>query len=377
MPEHPEKGGRLSRSSSVPARGSESRESRSGRMPPVPGHTLIVEPDDGRTAVLAAIEAATSSVDLTIYELSDPAIVSALIAAQGRRVQVRVLYNWFSFSSDDQTREVLPTVNRLRGAGVACQPAPREFEVTHEKAFVIDGESALVLTFNLTNQYFGTTRDFGIVTTMQEEVSEIAAVFQADWNNQSISPTVPTLVWSPVNSRARLTALMAGAQKTLDVYCEEIDDPRTLDALVAASKRGVRVRVITAVLAAGGTTNGNARGITYLNAGGVDAVSKSFPISTPKGPVPLYMHAKAIVADQGTTSARAFVGSENLSCVSLDDNRECGILVSEPAILDRIESTFASDWAKPSVRVTPDSTPLTACPGSSPSRKRARLAGRP
>lgn len=339
-------------------------------------HALIVEPNDGRTAVLSALGAATTSIDLTIYELSDPAIVSALLDAQRRKVQVRVLYNWYSFPSDVQQAEIVPTIERLTKGGVACKPAPPVFEVTHEKAFVVDGESALVLTFNLASEYFGTTRDFGIQTTVPGEVAEVAAVFEADWNDRPIIPSVPTLVWSPVNSRAKLTELISSAGQTLDVYCEEIDDPGTLGALAAAAKRGVRVRLIAAVLTANGTSNANTQGLTYLNASGVDAVSKSFPISTPTGPAQLYIHAKAIVADYGCGAAQAYVGSENLSCVSLDDNRECGIFVNEPVILDRLEATFSSDWAQPSVPVTPDPTPIPPCAGNPEVRAAARVNAR-
>jgi cardiolipin synthase A/B len=343
--------------------------------PPAPLHDLIVEPDDGSTAVVAAIEGASSTIDLTIYELSDPGIVGALIAAPARKVQVRVIYDWYSFSPDDQQTQVLPTIQRLTNAGVACRPAPRTFEVTHEKALVIDGARALVLTFNLASEYFSTTRDFGISTLVPGEIAEIQAVFEADWNDRPITPAAPTLVWSPVNSRAKITALIQGARQTLDVYCEELEDPGTLGALVAAAKRGVTVRVIAAVLTSTGTGNDNAPGITLLRAGGVDAVSKSFP--APSGAGPLYIHAKAIVADLGSPTARAFVGSENLSCVSLDDNRECGLLVTESAILDRLDATFASDWGQPSVPVPADATPLKACPGQAAARARARVAARP
>jgi phosphatidylserine/phosphatidylglycerophosphate/cardiolipin synthase-like enzyme len=88
-----------------------------------------------------------------------------------------------------------------------------------------------------------------------------------------------------------------------------------------------------------------------MQAGGVSAVCKAF----------LYIHAKMVLADVGSAQAQAYIGSENLSCVSLGENRECGIIVTEPAILQRLEATFQSDWAQPSVAVTPDSTPLTPC----------------
>jgi phosphatidylserine/phosphatidylglycerophosphate/cardiolipin synthase-like enzyme len=69
------------------------------------------------------------------------------------------------------------------------------------------------------------------------------------------------------------------------------------------------------------------------------------------------------LADYGTANAQVYIGSENFSCTSLNKNRECGIIVSESAILDRLNTTYAADWAKPSVTVTPDATPLTPCSG--------------
>jgi cardiolipin synthase len=329
-------------------------------------HTLIVQPDDGRTLVLNALNAAQKSIDLTIYEISDPQIMSALQAAKARGVAVQVIYNWYSFPADMQQREILPAIQQLTQAGIQCKQAPRTFEVTHEKAFVIDGTTGIIMSFNLTSEYFGTTRDFGIVTTVGAEVTEISEVFNADWNDKPITPKVASLVWSPSNSRTKLTSLISGSTKTLDIYCEEVDDPGTLGAMVAAAKRGVTVRFIAAVLGGQGKVNGNARGVTYLQSGGVSAVCKSF----------LYIHAKMVLADYGTPSAKAYIGSENFSCVSLDDNRECGIIVVESAILDRLRSTYDSDWAQPSVAVAPDSTPINACLGDPAGRANARRNAR-
>jgi phosphatidylserine/phosphatidylglycerophosphate/cardiolipin synthase-like enzyme len=341
-----------------------------------PSHTLIVEPDDGRTLVLNTLNAAKKSIDLTIYELSDPQIMSALKAAHSRKVAVRVLYNWYSFPSDMQQREIMPAIQQLTAAGIQCQRAPRNFEVTHEKAFVIDDATGIVMSFNLTSEYFTDTRDFGIVTTVQAEVAEIAAVFSADWSGTPIVPKAASMVWSPVNSRTKLTALINNAKKTLDIYCEEVEDPGTLGAMVAAAKRGVKVRFIAAVLSGQGKANGNARGITYLQNGHVNAVCKSFSFVAQGVKCQMYIHAKMALADYETPNAQAYIGSENFSCVSLDDNRECGIIVTEPAILDRLQTTYNSDWAQPSVPVTPDNTPLQPCLGNPAERTKARVKAR-
>ena len=54
----------------------------------------------------------------------------------------------------------------------------------------------------------------------------------------------------------------------------------------------------------------------------------------------LYIHAKLIVAD----GERAFVGSQNLSATSLDQNRELGIIVDDPVNLSRLARTFEIDF---------------------------------
>ena len=53
------------------------------------------------------------------------------------------------------------------------------------------------------------------------------------------------------------------------------------------------------------------------------------------------MHAKLIVSD----STVAFAGSENFSSTSLDENRELGLMVSDPHALAIFTHTFAQDWA--------------------------------
>jgi phosphatidylserine/phosphatidylglycerophosphate/cardiolipin synthase-like enzyme len=54
-----------------------------------------------------------------------------------------------------------------------------------------------------------------------------------------------------------------------------------------------------------------------------------------------YVHAKAIIVDDRW----AFVGSENISTSSLDNNRELGVLVNDQDSLSRLSSTFEQDWA--------------------------------
>ena len=56
------------------------------------------------------------------------------------------------------------------------------------------------------------------------------------------------------------------------------------------------------------------------------------------------LHVKSIIVD----GERAYLGSENLSYTSLNENREVGleILASDGEDVARMTSTFMADWAK-------------------------------
>jgi cardiolipin synthase len=298
-------------------------------------HTLIVQPDDGRAAILDALNGATQSVTLTIYEINDPQINAALFAAKRRGVDVKIIYNYYSFYHMGRWHNMQPRIDALDAAGIETRKADSTFRVTHQKTFTIDGRRSIVMTFNLQPNYFGQTRDFGIITTDTNEIAEIMNVFSADWNYQPVVPTVSALVWSPVNSRGKMLGLIRTARKTVEIYNEEAEDPGSLQAMIDAAGRGVEVRFITAELSEKGVDR-NAPGRDTLNSGGVQAKAASF----------LYIHAKMILADFGTAEQAAYLGSENFSRTSLDYNRELGIIVREPAILDRLHEVFETDWAR-------------------------------
>jgi len=108
-----------------------------------------------------------------------------------------------------------------------------------------------------------------------------------------------------------------------------MNDSAIEQALTHAAQRGVQVEVI---LPSASTSSGdsNSQGIATIKQSGVQVREDS----------QLYMHAKIIVVDNGV----AFVGSENISAQSLDQNRELGIIVSDSSVLNRLQTTFQYDW---------------------------------
>lgn len=290
---------------------------------------LFVEPDAGVKPVTSAIAAATHSVWVEVYLLTDARVIAALEDARHRGVDVRVMLDEHPYGFD----VVAPqrTLQTLTTAGIQAKFANSAYTYTHAKMLIIDGATLFVLTANLSQSglggsTLGRNREFGVIDTHGEDVAEAVAIFQADWNRTLPALHDTNMVVSPVNARAKITSLVASAQTSLLIEDEEMYDTSSEDALIAAARRGVRVWLILP-----GPADTEAADVARLKAGGVQLVYVSAP----------FIHAKVIVAD----AKLAFVGSENFSSTSLDENREVGLLLSDTTALATITTTFERDWA--------------------------------
>jgi len=157
-----------------------------------------------------------------------------------------------------------PAFQALRAGGVKVVWADTIYEATHQKTITVDGTESLILSANLTDEYYSTTRDFGVFDHNPEDVAAIEAVFAADFAHEPLRPSNGSdLVWSP-GSQAQMLAVIDGASHTLSIENEEMGDWTITNAIVAAAKRGVKVEVTmtkdssydsdwTAILSAGVT----------------------------------------------------------------------------------------------------------------------------
>jgi cardiolipin synthase A/B len=298
---------------------------------PDPGVTraaaLIIEPGAGFSPVYGLISGARHSIDVTMYEFEDTTAEHDLAAAAKRGVQVRVILdereksinsNAFSYFSSHRVKVVWSW---------------SRFTYTHQKTLVIDGSKALIMTANLTSEYYRTSRDFLVIDTNRADVAAITTVFDADFAHRAVSPgDGADLVWSPTDSQDKLLALINGATSSLRVYSEEMGDTTVEDALIRAAKRGVDVQIC-------GENEDGEYDSAYAR-----LARAGIHIGYYSSPTGFYIHGKVIEADYGTGHARMFVGSENFSRTSLDDNRELGVIISDPAVLSAMAATFAADF---------------------------------
>ncbi|RAG81041.1 cardiolipin synthase [Streptacidiphilus pinicola] len=273
------------------------------------------------------INSATSTLDMTMYELSDTTAVNDLIARQQAGVQVRVILDGTRTTVNDSA------YNALQAAGVGVVWSSSAYVYTHQKTITVDGATSLILTGNLTSKYYSTSRDYGVFDNDSADVNAIENVFNADYAGTSVTPSDgDNLLWSPTDSRSRLLSVINGATTTLDVEEEEFGDQAVVDAIAARASAGVTVRVVLEKPASYGSQVQE-----IVNAGGTVV---GYSSSTG-----FYIHAKALVADYGLSSQVVEAGSMNVSTNSLDNNRELGIIQTDSGVANTIETAFNSDYA--------------------------------
>jgi cardiolipin synthase len=288
--------------------------------------SLIVEPDDGMAPIYTLLSSPRRTLDMTMYELVDPSAESLLADDAARGVRVRVVLD-----SRLERQRNLPAYDFLRARGVEVVWSSDRYFATHEKTFVIDETTAVVMSLNLTDRYYATTRDLVVVDHDRRDVVAIESVFEADLRGAATgTPAADDLVWSPGQSQADIVALIDAAHRSVAVESEELSSRAVIDALIDAARRGVAVSIamtdapewepaLTAIAAAGGE------------------------VSLMHGETPLYIHAKLLAIDVGTAQARGFVGSENLADSSLLHDRELGVVLVAPSRVDRVAAVIRSD----------------------------------
>jgi cardiolipin synthase len=293
---------------------------------------LIVQPDDGVTPVRQFIRTARHSLLIKQFTFTEPSLIDAVIDRKSQGVATRVILN-AKRSGGDRANDA--TFEAFQKAGVDIRWGNPKFYVTHEKSIVVDGNAALIATFNLVEKYFTLTRDYGVLVFDSDKIKEITEGFEADWTQSDWAPSNATgLLWSNHNARALMSGFIDRAEKTLDVQHPKFVDATILDRLVAAAHRGVHVRVLS----------GGRHGISdwdILDTFSSLRVLHRFGVKVHKQKN-YRLHAKLLIADHKI----ALVGSMNIDRSAFDLRRELGTITDDAKIVARLEQVFANDWGE-------------------------------
>ncbi len=285
---------------------------------------VYVLPDDGAAPLIEELDAARSTISIEIYLLTDDDVLASLFRARDRGVTVRVLLEEDPYGGSNQQPQVFDTLTE-GGIQVRWNTAAKRF--SHIKLIVIDQQVALIMNLNLTYSALTKNRELAVITTDPDLVDHASRIFENDWQGKDGDIPGP-LTLSPDTSRSTIIGLIDSAESTLDIYAEVITDTEFVSAVQQAIDRGVQVRIIMT----------QSYGQNMLDEPVGELVRHGAELHTLASP---YIHAKLIMVD----GKQAFIGSQNYTSTSLDQNREVGVVISGPSNLERLRRVFDRDFA--------------------------------
>ena len=274
---------------------------------------LILQPDEGVTPLIKAIDKATESVEIAIFRFDRADIQHALERAAARGLAVRALIAQTNRRAESELRKL---EMEFLAAGIEVARTADDLLRYHYKFMIVDRQVLYLLTFNYTYLDMSTTRSVGIITRDPDIVREAISLFEADLRRQVYTPDLETFLVSPVNARQKLARFIQGAEKQLLIYDPEISDPQMIQLLRERARAGVEIRVI-------------------------GRVAKPWSKIHPNGIMRMRFHTRTIIRDRH----RAFIGSQSLREAELDKRRELGLIIHEHKLVQSLVKVFERDWA--------------------------------
>jgi phosphatidylserine/phosphatidylglycerophosphate/cardiolipin synthase-like enzyme len=157
-----------------------------------------------------------------------------------------------------------------------------------------------------------------------------------------------SLIVLPDDTAKLLLDAIAGARKALNVRMFLFTDPTLLEAVVAAKKRGVKVRVmLNPARRSGESENEASRKVLEKADIEVRDSSPAFALT----------HQKSMVVDDET----GFVESLNWETRDLTETRDYAVVTTHKIEVDEMVACFNADWAQHKFRPDPKSR-LIWCP---------------
>jgi cardiolipin synthase len=278
---------------------------------------LITQPEDGVAPIVEAIDRAKKTVDIVIFRFDLDAIEKALTDAVGRGVVVRALIAHTNRGGESKLRKL---ESRLLKAGATLSRTADDMVRYHGKLLIVDGRKAFVLGFNYTKQDIEKSRSLGLVTRNPKIVRDIMKVVDADHNRSDLAVSSARVIVSPENARDRLAAFIKAAKKELLIYDTGLTDDRMIALLKARAEAGVKIKVL----------------------GKVEKKWEPELAWRVRSFTKMKLHVRCMIRDRKT----AFVGSQSLRALELDERREVGMITKDVRTVRRMAAVFEDDWKK-------------------------------
>jgi phosphatidylserine/phosphatidylglycerophosphate/cardiolipin synthase-like enzyme len=212
--------------------------------------------------VVDEVNKAQATIDVTSFDLNLPSLVNAVVAAEQRGVQVRVVYdgkngNQTLDANQSQTGQDFNAVSIMQDAGIQLVNDGRSNGLMHDKLIIIDSRILFMGSWNMSyNDTFRNNNNLleitnpTLIANYQAKFNELFvdkqfgthAKIGAQMSDLTIDGTKVLNYFSPVdNVMDKLVELVNGAQTSIRFMIFTYTDQNLANAMIARYKAGVDV----------------------------------------------------------------------------------------------------------------------------------------
>lgn len=288
-------------------------------------------------ALVSEINSSQSSIDFAIYGYTKvPAIQNALLNAQKRGVNVRFVYD-----SDENNKNIYPDTLYLTSI-IRNNNHDYSSKIMHDKFFIFDNRIVLTGSANISNTDMSGFNSNAIIIIDSPQIAsyylqEFEQMYSGKYHNQKrkiktncddyfrvyFSPKAKTLT-------TQVIPLINSAKKYIYIPAFLITHKELTDSLIAASKRGVAVKII---LDATNTHSGSHSKMKSLRDAGIQVKTENFAGK---------LHSKSILIDDVYT----IIGSMNFSKSGEGANDENLIIIKDSDAAMFYKTFFQYLWKR-------------------------------
>lgn len=220
-----------------------------------------------------------------------------------------------------------------------------EYTQSHIKVAIIDNSAALVGNTNFDKCPKGNperppSRDFALRIDDLSVVRELKKGFLADLNGTTFEASHPSIIWGPHRQREKFLKMIRNAKEHIRIYQQDLSDCAIALALCHQAKEGIKVEVVMSPFPFGkGKPDHNVFNQLLITASGGTVYLNDA----------LNIHAKVLLVDD-----QVYIGSTNFFKNSLEQNRNVGIIVSNPSIVRRVNQIFEHDISQSKIFCLPE-----------------------
>lgn len=276
--------------------------------------TILETPDEQIWLYIAdKIKDAKHKIYLEVYILTHDKIISELINAQNRWLDVKIILEKDVYLGSYVNNK---TIKRLEEAWIKIKFRPKWFRFMHAKYILIDSNWLLSTgnfsfsSFKKNSEFLVTSFDSNITNKNKQNIFNfLKKLFLADYSDITFIQNNDYIILSKLWARHKLEYILKSAKKSITFKIQSLSDKSIVNILKEKHKEWVILNISVA--------NPN----SYPSNKDVIDQFKNLWIKVKFTKKP-YLHAKYFLVDNEII----YIWSINFSTNSLDNNREVGII---------------------------------------------------